>query len=149
MLTPDQIQQNRQNAFNTVWQAFVVDKKPFGWCASDAETAGGKCVYRGPNGERCAAGQVLPDAIYSVKMEGYRASQLGAYVDDPEPYNEWVRQFGIGGGQFLDELQQAHDSSVLDWDAPTNTRRTDEEAYKVIPDKLRTFAKQFGMTVPS
>lgn len=37
-------------------------------CKSENEW--GKCVYRGPNGLKCAAGPFIPDWLYSPAMEG-------------------------------------------------------------------------------
>jgi len=40
--------------------------------------AGGYCVYRGPDGTKCAMGMLIPDELYSTEMEHTTAA--GAYT---------------------------------------------------------------------
>lgn len=34
----------------------------------------GNCLYRGPNGTKCAAGALIPDEIYTPSIENKRSS---------------------------------------------------------------------------
>lgn len=41
-----------------------------------AEGPDGKCMYRAPNGDRCAVGCIIPDEQYKPDMEGVGATAL-------------------------------------------------------------------------
>lgn len=94
-----------QEAFNKVWDHFVTNNgKP----SLDFR---GDCLFRGPNGTKCAVGVLIPDDIYDPAM------------DDPQEHStipHLLRNFpkakellrGISG-DFLKDLQFAHDSAAL------------------------------------
>lgn len=44
--------------------------------AKAVQGATGGCMYRAPNGMKCAIGSVIPDDLYSDQMEGHRITQL-------------------------------------------------------------------------
>jgi hypothetical protein len=46
---------------------YVVEKLREQGCQSISE--GGNCLYRGPNGLKCAAGHLIPDDKYDERME--------------------------------------------------------------------------------
>lgn len=87
------------------------------------------CVYRADNGDRCAFGILLPDNLYTPKMEGVSAASLC------EEYPA-IRQhlFGIEytpgqDGNFVNALQHVHDGfHVKDW-----------------PEQLEHLARQWGL----
>jgi hypothetical protein len=69
------------------------------------------CLYRGPNGLKCAIGAMIPDALYEGDIEGYNIERL---LDD------YPAICKVLGGQrnvrFLDALQVLHDSvEPTDW----------------------------------
>ena len=38
-----------------------------------------RCLYRGPDGLKCAAGHVIPDSVYSEDMEGLDLANMAAF----------------------------------------------------------------------
>lgn len=62
----------------------------------------GECLYRGPNGLRCAAGWLIPDDKYSSALEGRSVDTLVEKGIFP------IRQ-----REFLDALQCAHDKATM------------------------------------
>ena len=72
------------------------------------------CVYRGPNGDRCAAGHLIPDHVYCREMEGLSVMDVvpDIKVDMPALIS------GLGYDlQLVSDLQVVHDSySVCHWE---------------------------------
>ena len=70
------------------------------------------CLYRGPNGTKCAVGAMITDEEYDPSMEGYSACDLvylkGVKVNDDIKAN----------AELLDRLQTVHD-------APSNWESND------------------------
>ena len=69
-----------------------------------ASMLGTTCVYRGPNGEGCAAAPFI--RIYSPDMENTNWHTLASRF--PQSVSEDSRNFA----RFVTELQRAHDSSA-------------------------------------
>lgn len=62
---------------------------------------GVRCLYRGPNGTKCAAGHLIPDDLYTNYM-------------DTGPLEPVVRAIGLSEHiKLIDALQIAHDSNFL------------------------------------
>jgi hypothetical protein len=61
------------------------------------------CVYRGPNGTKCAVGHLIPDEIYNDDMEGLNVKSLSGIDGVPEYFrdNKILK--------FLSDLQMLHD----------------------------------------
>ncbi len=60
-----------------------------------------RCLYRGPDGLKCAAGHVIPDSMYSKKMESLdvgRLSELNLIPESLFPHKK-----------LLKNLQEDHD----------------------------------------
>ncbi len=108
-----------QEVFNRVWQNFVVEKAP------QSKSEGYYCLYRGPDGKKCAAGLLIPDELYQPGFEKRRFSTL--------PYNITGL---VLSPDFVDYVQQAHD------DPQESTFSTDIEA------RLRRLAAEFRLSVP-
>jgi hypothetical protein len=66
---------------------------------------GETCLYRGPNGTKCAIGCLIPDNRYTVMYEGGNVARL---LTD--------KQYALYGS-FLDTLQHVHDdySKCMTW----------------------------------
>ena len=64
------------------------------------------CAYRGENGLVCAAGCLIPDALYSPKLEGT------AVAEDSEP-GELIISLGHNV-QLVRDLQDVHDKYPVD-----------------------------------
>lgn len=108
-----------QEIFDKVWNHFVVNKAP------QSRSSKKLCRYRGPNGEMCAVGLLIPDEIYSKKMEGLRVGEL--------------INIGMLDGDFikhkilLDRLQTIHD---------------EPDMFALIEGFLRVVAEDYKLVVP-
>lgn len=68
----------------------------------------GGCKYRGDNGTKCAIGFLIPDEIYTPRLEGYtNARDLIAKLC----YSELKDVIY----DLLDDLQTLHDSGIKSW----------------------------------
>lgn len=96
-------QATAQEVFDQVARHLLTQK-----CKSFEETpAGGDpdCLYRGPNGEKCAAGSLIADNEYDVFWEGSGWARLVQLHFVPETHASLIRT-----------LQQIHDSiPVEEW----------------------------------
>ena len=68
----------------------------------------GKCLYRGPDGLKCAAGHLIPDDEYDEKMEGGLLKGTYNII-----YNSLVNSYFLQKGANIDllaGLQLVHDN---------------------------------------
>lgn len=73
-----------------------------------SEISHGKCKYRGPNGTKCAAGCLIPDDKYQLRMEGQTV-----WSGELEPLME---ELGHDIG-LVSKLQGIHDyNKVEEWE---------------------------------
>lgn len=67
-----------------------------------------RCLYRGPDGLRCAVGALFPDNVYRTSLEGLAASSARMAIA--------LRAGGIEvsteNRHFLKDLQDAHDECL-------------------------------------
>lgn len=65
------------------------------------------CVYRGPNGTKCAVGCLIPDKEYTPQMEGQNVSAfvIGKFFDVSDNLSKLIKNHY----DLLVELQRAHD----------------------------------------
>lgn len=61
-----------------------------------------RCLYRGPDGLKCAYGHVIPDSLYSEELEGESVEILADRGKFPETLQEHEA--------LLQNLQYAHDT---------------------------------------
>lgn len=107
----------KQEIFDKVWTGL----KAQGFQQSVSDD--GLCKYRGLNGLKCAAGHLIPDDVYSPKMEGATADDL-----------PWFRaEFNKEDLEFIFKLQLVHDEPDGDDD---HMKR-----------ELTRFAKLNGLTI--
>lgn len=122
--------QSLQQMFDHVLQALRAQGH-----ASVALYAGGSsakyvCVYRGPNGDKCAAGHLIPDELYDPRMDPdattgeYVSSGLGGSISNVSFAWRALAQHFYGGAYddhvdimvqrsgFLRALQIAHDDHM-------------------------------------
>jgi hypothetical protein len=90
-----------QEIFDRVWTHFVVEWNPR---SMDED---GDCVYRGPDGARCAVGVFIPDAEYRDDFEGDDIEALLRRDDCPPSLVAMLEH-----RKLLDELQAAHDYAL-------------------------------------
>jgi hypothetical protein len=68
---------------------------------------GDMCLYRGPDGTKCAAGSLIPDALYTPDIEGQTW---------PVPSLRDVLPFTRAQNELIRELQWVHDGKdCQDW----------------------------------
>lgn len=92
---------NKQEIFNTV----VTHLAKQGWQRSTGEGPFKEtCVYRGPNGRKCAAGALIKDAFYTPDLETNEV--YGSDVTDA------LMKSGVPEGEipFVQRCQWVHDS---------------------------------------
>ena len=80
-----------QTAFDAAYVHCMEQKVP-------AKDSRGDCVYRGPNGTKCAIGCLIPDNLYRKGMEGDSASAVVSGLG-------WELDL-----QLVDCIQEAHDN---------------------------------------
>lgn len=109
----------RQEIFDLAWNGL----KAQGFVQSVNKT--GSCVFRGPNGTRCAIGHCIPDDKYDPRMD-----REGEYFDAA------FDAAGVGWRDriFAHNLQNAHDNG---------------EEPKSMERYLRNLAGEYGLTIPS
>jgi hypothetical protein len=99
-----------QEIFETVWNHFVVGGAPRSY---DETRTNGTCLYRGPNGSKCAVGVLLTDNEYSLDMDG----SIGGDTD----VGSLARRGALPGRlmghiPLLAALQAHHDDAMSDFD---------------------------------
>ena len=91
-----------QEIFDTAYTKVYAQGKP-----SKADRPAGDCLYKGPNGLKCAFGHLIPDYLQKLLKENTKAS---ANLDNREIYELFNIKISRGKlATFLNDLQQAHD----------------------------------------
>lgn len=70
-----------------------------------SETSDGQCLYRGPNGLKCAVGHLIPDNVFKRDWEHRNAGTL-----PDEAYQ--AMGVALSDRAFLIELQDVHDFTL-------------------------------------
>lgn len=116
---------SNQDAFNRVWQHFIVEKNPR--CVTPNTKT---CIYRNETGKNgCAAGIMIPYKFYSTSMEGEPIDVLLKSMQVPNLV-DWFKNVST---PLLCDLQKAHDS------------RLDLTG---VEDSLRSVAEKWDITIP-
>jgi hypothetical protein len=134
-----------QEAFDNVWQHFVVENNPRATIApedlpDEVKPEGGfedtdtpVCVYRGEGGKMCAIGCQLPDDLYEPSMECKPVVRLLKVLRARTRVGNY---FGHVDTRLLTDLQGAHD-----WAIGVLHGRD-------LAERLRDVAHHWGLTVP-
>lgn len=104
---------NTQQAFDIMVQHLRQQGRP-----SRDDVAG--CMYRGPDGTKCAVGALIPDELYRDNMEGRTIRPL--LIQDCNAYSELCRLLDSIDLQLLEEMQTIHDHHT-----PANWERSFKE----------------------
>ncbi len=92
----------------TIQEAFdhiVRETRASGYAQSMDE--GNSCRYRGPDGNRCLVGRILPDSQYAAAMEGYPVEDL---TQAGMPFAGWGKPTDIRSPMWLlVKMQTCHD----------------------------------------
>lgn len=103
---------------------------------------GGQCLYRGPDGLKCAVGAIIPDSAYEPVIEGCTVAGLMLYEVEGGDYltptqrsrRRALRSALLAAGalpeddKFLRAVQKAHDDGLCDgfnWDKAVRPRLLD------------------------
>lgn len=125
---------SNQDAFNRVWQHFIVEKNPRSVQPVVTEDSG--CTYRsvmdGGKINGCGIGCMLPDHLYRRELEN---KSVVVITDDSLQYSGITEWFKKCSRSFLSELQLCHD------------RSSNEDIEHFVKD-LQDLAKAFKLTVP-
>lgn len=126
-----------QEVFNAAWQAFVVEGRPFAVSPDKNDDGVYPCLYRGPNGTKCAIGLIIPDEEYDSSFENERANKVLERLGyDFEPL--FVRYSRIDADAVQLEL---HDN-------PARIHEFDQDREQ-LRSYYRGVAAKWGLTVPS
>lgn len=112
---------NKQQIFDKI----VAGLASQGFKQSVDMSDGGMCVYRGPDGLKCAVGWLIPDEEYSKGLEGYSVEN-----------NTVAKAAGLKGSaqwEFTARIQEIHDN----YDHP-----------EVMKGLLRDFAIREKLKIP-
>ena len=98
----------------------------------DSSGHGVQCLYRGPNGRKCAVGLIIPDKDYNPSIEGTTASKaLGMSLVE---------------GTILDGLQRVHDRCAYKRNASDlYDPVTDEEFFAKWEPAMKSFAEKHNL----
>jgi hypothetical protein len=70
------------------------------------------CMYRGPDGLKCAVGALIPDELYIEDMEGSAITRI--LIDYRDRYPALSTLFKDIDPLFLAEMQDIHDFNPID-----------------------------------
>lgn len=115
----------KQEAFDRVWEHFIVDGQPL-------SRVGGRCYYRSPFGAKCAIGLLIPDELYRDEFDSGGGMSATTLLQRPE-FQEF--QPLLTGG-FCERLQAAHDCSDSRIGMEERMRRIAEEHSLSIPGEV-------------
>jgi len=116
---------NIQEAFNKVWDWFIVQKNPPGILGLT------KCRLRGDNGSKCALGVLIPDSSYDSSMESDPVISARLFLRCESK---------VKGHEFLCAIRSFHDLSTRSWHGFTF-----HDEYKW---RLKLVAKTFNLQIP-
>lgn len=94
-----------------------------------ATADGVKCMYRAPDGKRCAIGWLMPDEVYAKRLEFFGVRDIAARLSTESGDTGRFARFVYVHMPLLRDLQGMHDANVpAEW-----------------PHMLREIARVFGL----
>lgn len=120
-------------------QEFTTEQEYFDFCYQAVMMQGlpsvtsGRCVYRGPNGLKCAIGHLISDDDYDPEMEGRVVWDLFNDFESCKKYKEFE--------SLLKAIQGAHD--VL-----KHIHERKNEFRSEFHERMVNIANAYGLTVP-
>jgi hypothetical protein len=116
-----------QHTFDQV-AAHLIEQGEKSLTAVDDDSEFAHCVYRGPNGLRCAIGFCISNEDYDIRMEEKSLASQINFAPGLTVLDKVGAQY-YRNAAFLNLLQLIHDcSSVLEW-----------------PESLKDFAKKYDL----
>jgi hypothetical protein len=92
---------NKQEAFDKAVKGIILQGGP------SREDGGTGCLYRGPDGKKCAIGYLIPDELYDPDMEG-RGMSTHAFAKFAK-----ILHWNADDIEFLSGLQETHDNASM------------------------------------
>jgi hypothetical protein len=136
---------NKQEMFDKVWDWFVTNKNAPSISLTKAiET----CMYRGPNGTKCAFGVLIPDDVANSEFVEEFNSYSSEFVIER---NETLKIMFSGEERFICTLQDAHDVAAqrsIDTSDGINRTINLEVFTKRITHRLTEIAESFKLQIP-
>lgn len=123
-----------QEFFNNAYRHHVINKQPAGFDKArniSGMNPDGSCVYRGPNGEKCAAGVNIPDSEYNPQFEGKSILSVLPKIPHLEGLNPYK----------CERIQGAHDSAA-------RLCKTPAEFTNMVEKNYRFAASELYLTIP-
>lgn len=97
----------------------------------------GHCLYRGPNGRKCAIGQLIPNDQYNLKMDiGYSG------VGFKHEVNDVLIKNGYTNLEFLSVLQNCHDESAYE------AFDDNKLFFEIFNKRINKLASEYELKVP-
>jgi hypothetical protein len=119
-----------QEMFDIIYRHFVINKNPPSY---DKETQ--RCMYRSPNGGKCAVGLFIPDNEYKPEMDsdfwGINVRRLNV---------RFKLLISDANEDFLKKMQDIHDFKSND---------TQDVFYQYVKDQMEEYARDHGLTIPT
>lgn len=107
---------NFQDAFNRIWQHFVIEKNPPSVREHSIIKPNTVCLYRAPNGNGCAVGCMMPDEMAKrsdtlppevLSSEFLPSTSIRSVIARDSLVAEWFKNINPSA---LGDLQGIHDS---------------------------------------
>jgi len=104
-----------------------------------------KCMYRAPDGKRCAIGWLIPDDVYSKALEFFGVRDIAQRLIGSE--HARFARFLYRHMALLRALQEMHDANLpVEW--PTRLRAI-AQAHHLNSKVVMRRQRQFGYSVPA
>ena len=102
---------DRQEIFDKVANHLLTQNK------KSMLTSSGCCLYRGPNGTKCAIGALIPDNLYKEKWDECPIDICGV-LNDSRKLKKYLKIEDASDANFLQSLQSIHDEyEPISWES--------------------------------
>lgn len=131
-----------QEAFDRVWDWFVVQGKGPSITPTRSTDGGITCMYRSLDGFKCALGVLIPDSEYRHDMEYKTVEEIRA---------EGILPLSLDGlpDSFLKRLQDCHDKAAVEVNLSRFSDRTDASSFTdTVRSLLVLVGRDAGLVVP-
>lgn len=98
-----------------------------------SQKASGMCMYRGPNGRKCAAGHLIPDELYHEGLES-----IGWRTMDEEFYKACGLQHH---SSMIWELQRCHDVAA-------SSEQSNDYFIELFQESVIKLCRKFHLNIP-
>lgn len=128
---------SNQQAFDNVWQHFIVERHPLAY-VTNPEGRVVSCLYRTGDGENgCAIGCQIPDEMVRAQRLVDDNPSVATMLEDHAMCADY---FAHCDDEFLGQLQGAHDDVAV---------HGGEDKHEQLRARLVTLASEHGLVVPT